>query len=119
MGTPLEGPDENFNIPQDLEGEGDCHAGVTRRVFLKAAVATGVVAGAASHAWTAEAKADVSYRTLGRTGEKISAIGLGGYHIGNPKDEAEAIRIVRGAIDGGINFMDNCWDYHDGMSEIR
>ena len=47
------------------------------------------------------------------------AIGLGGYHIGQPKDEQEGIRIIRTAIDRGINFMDNCWDYHDGKSEVR
>src|SRR5205085_2279073 len=57
--------------------------------------------------------------TLGRTGEKVSAIGLGGYHIGEPKDEQESLRLIRAAIDGGINFMDNSWDYHDGGSEIR
>jgi aryl-alcohol dehydrogenase-like predicted oxidoreductase len=60
------------------------------------------------------------YRTLGRTGEKISAIGLGGFHIGVPElDEPEAIRIIRSAIDEGITFMDNCWDYHEGRSESR
>jgi len=58
------------------------------------------------------------YRTLGRTGVKVSAIGLGGYHIGNPP-EGEGIRIVRTAIDRGLTFMDNCWDYHDGESEVR
>jgi aryl-alcohol dehydrogenase-like predicted oxidoreductase len=61
---------------------------------------------------------EMLYRTLGRTGVKVSAIGLGGYHIGNPS-EAEGIQIVRTAIDRGINFMDNCWDYHDGESEVR
>jgi aryl-alcohol dehydrogenase-like predicted oxidoreductase len=59
------------------------------------------------------------YRTLGATGEKVSAIGLGGYHIGFPKDAAEGVRIVRSALDRGMNFLDNCWDYHDGESEIR
>ena len=60
------------------------------------------------------------YRTLGRTGERVSAIGLGGWHIGMKQvDEALAIRLVRSAIDGGINFLDNCWDYNDGASEIR
>jgi aryl-alcohol dehydrogenase-like predicted oxidoreductase len=59
------------------------------------------------------------YRTLGRTGEKVSAIGLGGHHIGRPKDPAEGIRIVRSAIDRGITFMDNCWDYQDGEAERR
>ncbi len=60
------------------------------------------------------------YRTLGRTGERVSAIGLGGYHLGKPNlDEAEAIRIVHQAIERGINFLDNCWDYNGGVSELR
>jgi len=61
----------------------------------------------------------MQFRTLGHTGEKVSIVGLGGYHMGVPKDPAESIRIVRTAIDGGINFMDNCWDYHLGESEVR
>jgi aryl-alcohol dehydrogenase-like predicted oxidoreductase len=64
-------------------------------------------------------KGDMLYRPLGRTGEQVSAIGLGGFHIGVPQDEAEGIRLIRSAIDRGITFMDNCWDYHDGGSEIR
>jgi aryl-alcohol dehydrogenase-like predicted oxidoreductase len=60
------------------------------------------------------------YRTLGSTGEKVSAIGVGGWHLGLPQvDEQTAIRIVRTAIDQGINFLDNSWDYNDGASEIR
>ena len=59
------------------------------------------------------------YRTLGSTGEKVSAIGLGGHHIGRPKDADEGVRIIRTAVDRGITFMDNCWDYHDGESERR
>ena len=60
------------------------------------------------------------YRLLGKTGERVSAIGVGGWHLGQrPVDEALAIRIVRTAIDAGINFLDNCWDYHEGASEIR
>lgn len=59
------------------------------------------------------------YRTLGKTGERVSAIGLGGHHIGRPKDPNEGIRIIRSAIDRGITFMDNAWDYHDGESERR
>jgi aryl-alcohol dehydrogenase-like predicted oxidoreductase len=59
------------------------------------------------------------YRTLGKTGEKVSAIGLGGYHIGHPPDPADATGIVRRAVDRGITFMDNCWDYHGGESERR
>ncbi len=50
----------------------------------------------------------------------VSSIGLGGFHIGNPKlPSAEAIRLIRQALDRGLNFLDNCWDYNDGESEIR
>jgi aryl-alcohol dehydrogenase-like predicted oxidoreductase len=59
------------------------------------------------------------YRALGRTGEQISAIGLGGHHIGRQKEEQESIKIIRSAVDAGISFMDNSWDYHDGGSEVR
>src|SRR3977135_3827912 len=60
------------------------------------------------------------YRTLGSTGEKVSAIGVGGWHLGlQHVDEQLAIRIVRSAIDRGINFLDNCWDYNEGASEER
>ena len=60
------------------------------------------------------------YRTLGSTGEKISAIGIGGSHIGlNGVDEPLSLRILRSAVDRGIDFMDNCWDYNEGTSEIR
>jgi len=62
---------------------------------------------------------DMPYRTLGRSGEKVSLLGLGGYHIGIQKTEAESIRIIQTAIDNGVNFLDNCWDYNDGQSEIR
>jgi predicted aldo/keto reductase-like oxidoreductase len=59
-------------------------------------------------------------RVLGSTGERVSAIGLGGWHLGLPTvDEQLSLRIVRSAIDRGINFMDNSWDYNDGASEIR
>lgn len=65
-----------------------------------------------------ERQGDMIYRKLGRTGERVSAIGLGGYHIGIPMDEQESIRLIRTAIDRGINFMDNCWDYLDGKCEV-
>src|SRR4051794_4483672 len=64
-------------------------------------------------------RGEMRYRKLGRTGEVISCIGLGGFHIGIQKDEQESIRIIRRAIDAGINFLDNCWDYNDGQSELR
>jgi predicted aldo/keto reductase-like oxidoreductase len=63
---------------------------------------------------------DMLYRTLGRTGEKVSAIGMGGFHMAGPRlTEPESIRLVRSAIDRGITFMDNSWDYNEGRSEER
>lgn len=65
-------------------------------------------------------KGDMLYRTLGRTGEQVSAIGMGGFHIAqHGLTEAESIRLVRSGIDRGITFMDNSWDYNEGQSEIR
>jgi aryl-alcohol dehydrogenase-like predicted oxidoreductase len=62
----------------------------------------------------------IPYRTLGRTGERVSAIGLGGWHLGLQRvDEQLSFRIIRTAIDRGINFLDNGWDYNDGASETR
>lgn len=92
-------------------------SGLTRREFVKLTVATGLIIGGSANLWAEEIKNDIPYRALGRTGIKISAIGLGGYHIGVP-GESEGIRLIRSAIDRGINFMDNCWDYHDGGSEV-
>jgi aryl-alcohol dehydrogenase-like predicted oxidoreductase len=67
-----------------------------------------------------EPSSDMPARQLGRTGEQVSAIGLGGWHLAlKHVDEALAIRIVHAAIDRGITFMDNCWDYNDGDSERR
>ena len=91
---------------------------MTRREFLTAAAATSLLT-ATVPGWAAETEGGMLYRRLGRTGEKVSAIGLGGYHIGTQKDEQEGIRLIRTAIDRGITFMDNCWDYHDGVSEVR
>ncbi len=63
---------------------------------------------------------EMVYRTLGDTGEKVSVIGLGGGHLGsNHLDEPTSIKIIRSAIDRGINFLDNCWDYNNGVSETR
>jgi hypothetical protein len=94
-------------------------AGLTRREFVKLAAATSIAIGAGSLAGAAEKQGGMPYRTLGRTGEQVSAIGLGGYHIGKLADEQESIRLIRGGIDGGITFMDNCWDYNGGASEVR
>jgi predicted aldo/keto reductase-like oxidoreductase len=65
------------------------------------------------------AAGEMPCRMLGRSGEKVSLVGLGGYHIGIQQDQQDSIRTIRSAIDGGINFMDNCWDYNDGESEVR
>jgi aryl-alcohol dehydrogenase-like predicted oxidoreductase len=101
---------------------------MNRRDFLKR---TGLTAGmmvswnlmeraSAERAFGAEIerRGEMIVRPLGRTGEKVSAIGLGGHHIGRPPSEEEGIRLVRTAIDRGITFMDNSWDYHNGKSEI-
>ena len=98
-----------------------------RRNFLKTAalVAAGSVSsaaaeGAQSHAATSRPESPhMIYRELGRTGERVSAIGIGGYHIGKQQDPDESIRLLRAAIDRGITFMDNCWDYNGGISEVR
>ncbi len=67
-----------------------------------------------------ERRGDMLYRKFGRTGETISAIGMGGFHLGkNALSDAEAVRLVHEAIDRGINFIDNCWDYNQGRSELR
>ncbi len=112
-----------------------------RRDFLKtvsagagvSVAATGFLASVTNHAGAAQQPAAAApsgmpeetirgamrYRTLGRTGEKVSLLGLGGYHIGIQKEVQESIRIIRTAIDRGVNFLDNSWDYNGGQSEIR
>jgi predicted aldo/keto reductase-like oxidoreductase len=98
-----------------------------RRSFLVSAAATTALAGMTTAGAqtnpaaksTRPAVAGMQYRELGRTGEKVSAIGLGGFHIGKQQDPQESIHLIRTAIDRGITFMDNCWDYNDGLSEVR
>jgi uncharacterized protein len=90
----------------------------TRREFIQAGIA-----GTAALAMSSGTSADdtpatgIPRRPLGKTGAQVSIICLGGWHIGSVNDQAEAIRIQHTAIDEGINFFDNCWDYHDGGSE--
>ena len=88
-----------------------------RRDFLKGVVAVGVVAQFSSVGQAADSSG-IPTRTLGHSGQRVSMIGLGGYHLGNPS-EAEATKIIHTAVDNGITFMDNCWDYHEGDSEVR
>jgi aryl-alcohol dehydrogenase-like predicted oxidoreductase len=83
-----------------------------RREFLNSLAGLTVAA-----ALQGETRDGVIYRNLGSTKERVSAIGLGGYHIGVPRED-EGIRIIRTALDRGLNFLDNSWDYHDGGSEI-
>jgi len=92
---------------------------LSRRDFLGMTAASLLLAGRLSAAATPDSKNGIPHRTLGRTGEKVSLIGLGGYHLGKKSDPDESIRIIRNGIDEGINFLDNCWDYNDGESEIR
>src|SRR4051794_16431762 len=80
---------------------------------MKTAIATGVIDGGPRER-AAEGTSEIPMRQLGRTGEKVSCLGLGGSHIGKVKDEQESIRIMRTAIDRGLTFMDNSWDYNDG-----
>jgi uncharacterized protein len=89
-----------------------------RRDFLKKAAAATVITSVANKLSHAEAGA-FPHRILGHTGEKVSLIGIGGYHLGHTSDEQESIRIVRTALDNGVNFLDNCWDYNNGVSEER
>ena len=98
-----------------------------RRRFLKTAsiAAAGSVASAGAQSTQSSdvtlrpESPNMIYRVLGRTGERVSAIGMGGFHIGKQRDPDESIRLLRIAIDRGITFMDNCWDYNGGTSEVR
>lgn len=92
---------------------------MSRRELLAAAAALTVAACIPRSLLAAVSQGEMPYRRLGRTGERVSLIGLGGYHIGSQATEKESIEIIRTAIDNGINFMDNCWDYNGGASEIR
>jgi predicted aldo/keto reductase-like oxidoreductase len=91
---------------------------MNRRRFLKTA-AVGTLMTSLSRKFSHAADVPFPTRTLGRSGEKVSIVGLGGYHIGMQPDEQESIRIIRTALDAGINFLDNCWDYNEGQSEVR
>src|SRR5271157_3136602 len=102
------------------EPQGEHGSPVTRRHFLETAAGASIFASFPSHSPAAGTKGEVPRRTLGRTGEKISCVGIGGYHLGKPGlQESESIRIIRAGLDDGINFLDNCWDYNGGESEIR
>jgi aryl-alcohol dehydrogenase-like predicted oxidoreductase len=75
--------------------------------------------GAGALAAQAQSGAAIPKRPLGRTGLEVSALGIGGYHLGSANSDAEATQIVNEALDAGVNFFDNAWDYHQGLSEER
>jgi uncharacterized protein len=92
---------------------------MNRRQFLKAAAISSFFSALLGRDASATI-GQMQYRTLGHTGEKVSIVGLGGAHIGSSGlSEEESQRIIRTAIDNGINFMDNSWSYNGGQSEIR
>jgi aryl-alcohol dehydrogenase-like predicted oxidoreductase len=101
------------------------HSEQNRREFLEkltlgvAGVGAAVSGNALSTLPATEGLGEMPYRTLGSTGEKVSLLGLGGFHIGKIADEQESIRIIRTALDNGVNFLDNAWAYNEGASEIR
>jgi hypothetical protein len=98
-----------------------------RRDFLKSATAATVGAAIPATAQTTQPNTPIKrpespnmiYRELGTTGEQVSAIGMGGYHLGKQTNASESINLIHAGIDRGITFMDNCWDYNDGISEVR
>ena len=92
---------------------------ISRRKFLAFGTASVLLTQIDLKARQLAAKNGIPYRTLGRSREKVSIIGLGGYHLGKQADPQESIRIIRTGLDEGINFLDNCWDYNGGESEIR
>jgi uncharacterized protein len=95
------------------------NSGISRRGFLGFAAASVFLGGADEQTSRPESRNGIPYRTLGRSNEKISLVGLGGYHLGKQADAQESIRIIRTGLDEGINFLDNCWDYNGGENEIR
>ena len=70
-----------------------------------------------SHALAASGRADIPTRPLGSTGVNVSILGLGGHHIGRIRDDNQSIQLIRKAIDSGVTFLDNAWEYHNGRSE--
>jgi predicted aldo/keto reductase-like oxidoreductase len=93
--------------------------GVSRREFVSFAAASLLFAQTNRQAAASESRNGIPYRILGHTQEKVSLVGLGGYHLGRQADSQESIRIIRTGLDEGLNFLDNCWDYNGGESEVR
>src|SRR4051812_31068670 len=99
---------------------------LSRRRFMQAAAIIGATpfmgkrSSAMAENMTAEKiEGTVPNKALGKTGVEVSALGLGGYHLGSANTDQVANEIVASAVDHGINFFDNAWEYHDGLSEER
>jgi aryl-alcohol dehydrogenase-like predicted oxidoreductase len=90
-----------------------------RRDFIRGATAAALVASLGEGISVAGEAQGIPFRRLGNTGAKVSLLGVGGAHLSFGPSEAEAIAIVRTAMDHGVNFLDNSWDYTDGQAEIR
>jgi uncharacterized protein len=91
-----------------------------RREFLRMSAIGSALAALGAAPPTVTTRNGMPYRTLGKTGEQVSLLCVGGYHMGmKSMSEAESIRLVRTAVDEGVNFLDNAWMYHDGASEER
>ena len=98
----------------------------SRRSFVRGSAAVTALAAAGKPtsakpepAKSSDASETVPERPLGKTGAKVSILGVGGFHLGSTKDQNEANQLVAQALDAGVTFFDNCWDYHDGLSEER
>jgi uncharacterized protein len=99
---------------------------LSRRKFMQGAAIIGAAPLMSCHAFSASnnvppqsPEGTVPKKTLGRTGVQVSALGLGGYHLGSANTDQVANEIVAKALDHGIDFFDNAWEYHDGLSEER
>ncbi len=101
---------------------------IPRRQFVRGAIYTAAAAAVTTPAFAQPASASTAVipsqgliprKDLGKTGVKVSALGLGGFHLGSAKDQQEVNEIVGRALDAGVNFFDNAWEYHDGDSETR
>lgn len=116
------GPMGSFSdssTPSPMFDSANQHSGLNRREFVGMAAASLLMGGGLSGSAENDRKNGIPYRPLGRTGEKVSLIGLGGYHLARQGTTEESIQIIRTGLDEGINFLDNCWDYNGGESEIR
>jgi predicted aldo/keto reductase-like oxidoreductase len=111
--------DSHAEMQLHSETNGIADSGISRREFIGFVAASLFLARADQQLTQSESRSGIPYRTLGRSREEVSLIGLGGFHLGKQAEPQESIRIIRTGLDEGINFLDNCWDYNGGESEIR